>query len=77
MGADTMRFVLGFGLVLSLLIVWGDFANAAKVHRPKPPESRSRQDQPVAATVPNSYAVPGWSDQQTRTWLDDATGPKD
>jgi hypothetical protein len=75
MGADTMRFVLGFGLVLSLLIFRCDFANAAKVHRPKPPEGHARQDQPV--TVPKGYAVPGWNDQQTRTWLDDATGPKD
>lgn len=24
-----------------------------------------------------SYAVPGWSDEQTQYWLDNATGPKD
>jgi hypothetical protein len=24
-----------------------------------------------------SYAVPGWTDEQTQYWLDNATGPKD
>jgi hypothetical protein len=24
-----------------------------------------------------SYAVPGWSDEQTQSWIDNATGPKD
>jgi hypothetical protein len=24
-----------------------------------------------------SYAVPGWSEEQTRDWIDNATGPKD
>jgi hypothetical protein len=24
-----------------------------------------------------SYAVPGWSDEQTQNWIDNATGPKD
>jgi hypothetical protein len=23
------------------------------------------------------YAVPGWTDEQTRYWIDNATGPKD
>jgi hypothetical protein len=23
------------------------------------------------------YAVPGWSDEQTQYWIDNATGPKD
>jgi hypothetical protein len=23
------------------------------------------------------YAVPGWSNEQTQTWIDNATGPKD
>jgi hypothetical protein len=24
-----------------------------------------------------NYAVPGWSDEQTQNWIDNATGPKD
>jgi hypothetical protein len=27
--------------------------------------------------IGKSYAVPGWSDEQTQNWIDDATGPKD
>jgi hypothetical protein len=23
------------------------------------------------------YAVPGWTDEQTQYWIDNATGPKD
>jgi hypothetical protein len=25
----------------------------------------------------NGYAVPGWTDEQTQYWIDNATGPKD
>jgi hypothetical protein len=66
-------------LVLGLLITWCAAANAATVHRSKPPErhlrpSHLRPDQRV--TVPKGYAVPGWTDEQTRYWLDNASGPK-
>jgi hypothetical protein len=71
MGANMMRSVL----VLSLLITWCASANAATVHRAKPPEGHLRPGQRV--TVPKGYAVPGWTDEQTRYWLDSATGPKD
>ena len=27
--------------------------------------------------VGKSYAVPGWTNEQTQYWLDNATGPKD
>jgi hypothetical protein len=27
--------------------------------------------------IGKSYAVPGWSDEQTQNWIDNATGPKD
>jgi hypothetical protein len=27
-------------------------------------------------TLPRGFAVPGWTDEQTRYWLDSATGPK-
>jgi hypothetical protein len=66
-----MRSVLAFGLLITLCGV----AAAAKVHRARPPESHLRQGQPV--TAPKSYAVPGWTEEETRKWLDDATGPRD
>jgi hypothetical protein len=66
-----MRCVLAMGL----LIAWCASANAATARRSKPTGGHARPVQRVA--VPKSYAVPGWTDEQTRTWLDDATGPKD
>jgi hypothetical protein len=66
-----MRSVLVLGLSITLVAS----ANAATVHRSKPPEGHLRPGQPV--TVPKGDAVPGWTDEQTRYWLDNATGPKD
>jgi hypothetical protein len=54
-------------LVLGLLITLYASANAATVHRSKPPEGHLRPAQRV--TVPKGYAVPGWTDEQTRKWL--------
>ena len=65
-----MRSVLTLGLLISLCAS----ANAATVHRSKPPEGHMRPD--PRPTVPRSYAVPGWTDEQTRYWLDSASGPK-
>lgn len=65
-----MRSVLAFGLLITLCA----FANAATARRFRPPESHPRPVQRV--TVPKGYAVPGWTDEQTRSWLDNATGPK-
>jgi hypothetical protein len=62
-------------LALCLLIVSSASVDAAKVRRAKPPEGSGRPSQRV--TIPKSYAVPGWTEQQTQRWLDDATGPKD
>jgi hypothetical protein len=62
-------------LALGLLIALCASADAARVHRSKPPHGHSRQGEFVA--LPKGYAVPGWTDEQTRQWLDNATGPKD
>ena len=43
------------------------------MHRSKPPQGHLRPGQPA----PKGYAVPGWTDEQTRYWLDNATGSKD
>jgi hypothetical protein len=66
-----MRSILILGLLITLCVS----ANAATVRRSKPPEGRLRAGQRV--TLPPGYAVPGWTDEQTRYWLDNATGPKD
>ena len=75
-GADGTRSVLALGLSITLC------ANAAPAHRAKPPERHSHRSQAVSLpseriTAPKSFAVPGWTDEETRQWLDSATGPKD
>jgi len=54
-------------LTLALLISWCAAANAAPVHRSKPPERHIRPD--PRPTVPKGFAVPGWTDEETRQWL--------
>jgi hypothetical protein len=76
-----MRSVLALGL----LIAWGASAEAATVRRSKTPERHVRPGQRLTVPqtfaprdyAPKSYAVPGWTEEQTRSWLDEATGPKD
>jgi hypothetical protein len=54
-------------LVLGLLITLSASANAATAHRAKPLEGHLRAGQRVP--VPKGYAVPGWTDEETRKWL--------
>jgi hypothetical protein len=63
----TMRSILAFSLLMALCIS----ATAAPVHRAKRLEGRLRPSQ--HGTVLKSYAVPGWTDEQTQHWLDNAT----
>jgi hypothetical protein len=58
-----MRSVLALGLFITMCAS----ADAATVLRSKPPERHLRPHQDV--TAPAGYAVPGWTDQQTRKWL--------
>jgi hypothetical protein len=66
-----MRSVLTLGLLIALC----SFANAATVRHSRLPERHVPPSQPI--TMPKSYVVPGWTEEQTRRWLNDATGPKD
>lgn len=66
-----MRSVLALGLLIALCAS----ANAAKVHHAKPHAGHLRSAQPVA--VSKGYAVPGWTDEQTRNWLDSFHGGTD
>jgi hypothetical protein len=61
-----MRSVLALGL----LIILCASAKAATVHRSKPSERHLRPAQRVTVpTVTKGFAVPGWTDEQTRQWL--------
>jgi hypothetical protein len=65
-----MRAVLAFCLLIALC----GSANAAKVHHSKP-HAGLRPAQPVA--VHKGFAVPGWTEQQTRYWIDSFHGGTD
>jgi hypothetical protein len=67
-GADAMRFVLALGL----LIVLSTSANATTMRHahPRHPEV----DRPGANVMPPArFAVPGWSDEATQRWLNNAS----
>jgi hypothetical protein len=59
-GANTLRSVLALGLLITLCAS----ANAATVRRSKSPAGHLRPVQRV--TVPKGFAVPGWTDEETR-----------
>jgi hypothetical protein len=64
-----MRFVLAAALSTILCAS----ANAASVHRFKPPARAHQRLLLPGANVgapPAGFAVPGWTDEQTREWLD-------
>ena len=73
-GENKMRSILALGLLIALCAT----ASAAPVHR-----SRARPHHAVSpgqrVTVPGAptatprFAVPGWSDEDTRRWLDGAS----
>jgi hypothetical protein len=54
-------------LVLGLLITLCASADAATVLRSKRPIGYIRPSQRVI--VPKGFAVPGWTDEETRKWL--------
>lgn len=71
-----MRLVLALGLLIAL-----SAANAATVHRSTVP-SRMRQPDfvpPTQLIAPGrgvatpGFAVPGWTDEATRRWMDNNT----
>jgi hypothetical protein len=71
-----LRFLLLRSLsAFALSIALCAFADAATVHHPRPPERRFHPPQPSTA-LPKGYAVPGWTDEETREWLNGASGPK-
>jgi hypothetical protein len=66
-----MRLILAICVLIASCIA----TDAAQTRRAKPPPHDTRA--PQGATAGGRFAVPGWSDAQTRSWIDEATGPKD
>ncbi|MCC8980179.1 hypothetical protein [Bradyrhizobium acaciae] len=63
-----MRFVLAPGLLV-ILCVSASAAPLRHSHARQPGAVRA----PAAVTPPSRFAVPGWSDEATRQWLDRAS----
>jgi hypothetical protein len=73
----TIALAAGFAL-------FGTFALAktdrppVKKHRATASRIYGNPDSPATFSgTGKTYAVPGWSEEQTRDWIDNATGPKD
>jgi hypothetical protein len=64
-----MRSVLAMGL----LIVLCTAANAATVHHPRTHHPRYHAVDPSEVYPRARFAVPGWSDEATERWLDNAS----
>jgi hypothetical protein len=61
-------------LVLSALIIFCAPAEAAAARHSRPIAHRPRLERPAAAPDrAKSYTVPGWTDEETQKWLNDAT----
>lgn len=69
-GAIAVRSALALSLFIALVVP----ADAAAMHRSKVPARARTQDQvlgrPSQGAVSAGFAVPGWSDEQTRRWMD-------
>jgi hypothetical protein len=66
-----MRLGLALGLLISL---WAA-ADAAPAHRSERPRIhwRTHQGVTVPGQTPTNFAIPGWTDDQTQRWLDNAS----
>jgi hypothetical protein len=76
---SVLAFCWAFCLASGLMITLCAFADAATVNRSKPPGVQLRARHHVivrpsqGVTAPARFAIPGWTDDQTRYWLDNAT----
>jgi hypothetical protein len=75
MEGQRRTLVMRIFLALGLLIVLCGSANAAKVHHSKWRAENVRAAHSVV--TPKGYAVPGWTEEQTRYWLNSFHGGTD
>ena len=67
----AMRLIQASGGLIASCVA----SDAAPTHRAKAPPRDARA--PQGATAGGGFAVPGWSEAQTKSWIDEATGPRD
>jgi hypothetical protein len=72
MGMTAMRLIVAAALVTGLCAS----ADAATLHHFRAP-ARAQRHVTVGpsprVTAPAGFAIPGWTDEQTREWLDNAS----
>jgi hypothetical protein len=81
MKLTTIALVFGFALFSTFALAKTDRSVAKKhrgtVSRIDPHPSYGNPTGPAAFSgTGKSYAVPGWTDEQTQYWIDSASGPK-
>ncbi len=74
MRLTTTALAAGFALFGTLALAKTD-RSVVKKHRGTVSRIHPHYGNPHRAG--KNYAVPGWSDEQTQNWIDNATGPKD
>jgi hypothetical protein len=83
MRLTTIALACGFALLSTLALASTDHhqsmvrshrGTVSRVHQP----NYGNPDGPSTFSgTGKDYAVPGWTDEQTQYWIDNATGPKD
>ena len=73
LGAHAMRSFSALGLSIGLLFVLCASADAAPQRHPSARQPVVTRPPADAAPPRARFAVPGWSDESTRRWLDDAS----
>jgi len=76
-----MALASGFVLLSTFALAnTGHHRPFVRTHRGTVGEVHLHRNPDGPATLSGSgktYAVPGWTDEQTQYWIDNATGPKD
>jgi hypothetical protein len=80
MKLTTMALAAGFALFGTFALAKTD-RSAVKKHRGTVSRIYPNYGNPGGPATfggtGKNYAVPGWTDEQTQNWIDNATGPKD
>ena len=83
MKLTTIALACGFALFSTFALASTDHQSVVRNHRGTVGmvhlhPSYGNPDDPTALSgTGKDYAVPGWTDEQTEYWIDNATGPKD
>jgi hypothetical protein len=75
----TTTIAMATGLVLFstfALAKTGHHRSVVRTHRGTPNYAHP-DGPPTWSGAAKGYAVPGWTDEETQYWIDNATGPKD